>query len=278
MYCISPTLMYSDSSSCHLPVPGPTRPFHAGLVSVVTPTCVPPNCTLLLCCCWQLQSALGLEHPSPAALSALQARQQQLDRQRHDAQVELTTLKAEAVELRAALAEAEASAASSTGELHALRSALSAAQLELRLVRSEADGLRRLVLLLEQEQNNGGTETSTAVLGDTKVTPAVPNDGVAPMDASDGGAAATSMPTDSAAAAARAAALESLVAELQAAREQLQTQLADATQAEAELRGAEAAAQVELRKRERELESMAAAVDALQASTRAGQLQRPAGK
>jgi hypothetical protein len=34
-----------------------------------------------------LQSALGIDHPSPQALAALQSKQQHLDKQRHEMQV-----------------------------------------------------------------------------------------------------------------------------------------------------------------------------------------------
>jgi hypothetical protein len=36
-----------------------------------------------------LQSALGIDHPSPQALAALQSKQQHLDQQRHEMQVRL---------------------------------------------------------------------------------------------------------------------------------------------------------------------------------------------
>ncbi|WIA20164.1 hypothetical protein OEZ85_006013 [Tetradesmus obliquus] len=199
------------------------------------------------------KSALGIDHPSPQALAALQSKQQHLDKQRHEMQVELATTKAEGAELRQQLAAAEAQQAAATAELHKAQQQLAQAQLQLKLGQTELDGLKRLVTLLEQEQEaDAGTAAGAAAAA-----------GTGAADGADVG--------ESGSAAAKVAALQALVTELQAAQQQLQAQLKQATDGEAAAKAGEAAAAAELKRAEKELDELAATADALQAQLAGGE-------
>ncbi|KAF6261129.1 mitotic checkpoint protein-domain-containing protein [Scenedesmus sp. NREL 46B-D3] len=190
------------------------------------------------------KSALGIDHPSPQALAALQSKQQHLDKQRHAMQVELATTKAEAADLRQQLAAAEAKQAAASADLHKAQQQLAQAQLQLKLGQTELEGLKRLVALLEREQEGDAAAAAGAGTAD--------------------GAEARS-------GAAKLEALQAFVADLQAAQVQLQAQLKQANDAEAAAKAGEAAAQAELKRQEKELDEVAATADALQAQLAGGE-------
>jgi chromosome segregation ATPase len=166
--------------------------------------------------------------------------------QLHAAQVELITTKAEAAELRQQLAAAKAKQAAASADLHKAQQQLAQAELQLKLGQTELDGLKRLVYILEQEQEGDRVAAEAA------------------------GAAAEGA-TELSSAAAKLEGLQALVAELQAAQVQLQAQLKQANDAEAAAKAGEAAARAELKRQEKELDEIAATADALQVRCRVAQ-------
>ena len=132
-------------------------------------------------------------------------------------------------------------AASAAAQLGAALGACCSKLAVLKLGQTELDGLKRLVILLEQEQDS---DAGTAAAGT--------------------GAADAAGVGKSGSAAAKVAALQALVTELQAAQQQLQAQLKQATDGEAAAKAGEAAAAAELKRAEKELDELSATADALQ--------------
>jgi chromosome segregation ATPase len=125
------------------------------------------------------------------------------------------------------------------------------AELQLKLGQTELDGLKRLVNLLEQEQE-----------GDRAIAAAA---------AAAGGAAGDTIMAEPESAKVKLEGLQALVTELQEAQVQLQAQLKQAIDAEAAAKAGEAAARADLKRQDKELDEVSATADALQVRCRAAQ-------
>jgi predicted nucleic acid-binding Zn-ribbon protein len=165
----------------------------------------------------------------------------------HHAQVELATTKAEAAELRQQLAAAEAKQAAASADLHKTQQQLAQAQLQLKLGQTELDGLKRLVTLLEREQE-GDRAAAAGAAGATDISMTEPGSAAVKIEG-----------------------LQALITVLQAAQVELQAQLKQAMDAEAAAKAGEAAARADLKRQERELDEVAATADALQVRCRVAQ-------
>eukprot|EP00775_Hariotina_reticulata_P012147 gene12147-12285_t len=90
------------------------------------------------------QSTLGIDYPSPAALSALQGKQQQLEQHKHNIEQELLALKTDIAETRDALKRAETARAVAAAQLQTTQQLLQQSDLAARLAATELDGLKKL--------------------------------------------------------------------------------------------------------------------------------------
>eukprot|EP00879_Flechtneria_rotunda_P009130 GHRR01009559.1.p1 GENE.GHRR01009559.1~~GHRR01009559.1.p1 ORF type:complete len:729 (+),score=358.87 GHRR01009559.1:168-2354(+) len=193
------------------------------------------------------KSTLGLDHPSPQAIQALRNKQQHVEKQHHDAQVQLLSLRTENKDLHEKLAVAEARQADVSSQIQQAQQQVQQLQLSLRLAQTERDGLNRLVTLLEQEQADGPGAADAA--------------GASAAVAAHG--SALQQPSG-AAACAKVESLQALVAQLQTALAELQGRLTAATAAKVAAKAAQAEAESQAKALTRENDELNIMVAGLQ--------------
>jgi chemotaxis protein histidine kinase CheA len=206
-----------------------------------------------------MQSTLGIEYPSPAALSALQAKQQQLEQHKHNVESELLALQTELRETREALKCAEKARAEAAAQLQNIQQQLQQSDLAARLACTERDGLKKLVDLFEQEQHGDALKAFKAA----EEAAEDPASGAADVNPTMAAVVAVAK-AEAAASAAKVDSLQELVQQLRAAQTQLEQQLQAAVAAEASAKVAQATAAAEQKALTQECDDLSLKVSALE--------------